>query len=348
MLEPCAKKLCSDVKGEGVARWCGVLVCAGLLSIGCQGVAASVAEEKPNPAVAAETGSANSPAKGAAARAERAPEGPREEFNAGTVNLQAQKLKEAESLLETALGSQSERYQPSALYNLGHVRFKAGVEELKKGPAAKPTVARGRMASQGAGEAIQAADEALAGNDVRQMLDSYMQGRGVRKELKAALSQVKRALETYGAGLKKWQRAAGDFKSAMELNPNDEQARENAERMDRAIAKLIDSLKQLQEAAAAMGKQDKDLGEKMKQLKGRIPAPDMPPGAAGDDEEDEKQPFGNKPDQQEGPTKDGQEIPITPEQAGWLLDGFKLDGDKKLPMGEGAPSKPKNRGRATW
>ena len=62
----------------------------------------------------------------------------------------------------------------------------------------------------------------------------------------------------------------------------------------------------------------------------------MPPGAAGeDDEDDEDQPLGPKPGQEEGPAKDGKEMPLSPEQAGWLLDTYRLDSERRLPMGQG-------------
>jgi len=91
------------------------------------------------------------------------PATPREFFNAGTQKLREGKLREAEAFLETALASQLERLQPPALYNLGHVRFAEGIEELKKGPAAQPTAASGRRAGQHGDEAIRDADSALAG-----------------------------------------------------------------------------------------------------------------------------------------------------------------------------------------
>src|SRR2546430_7852029 len=61
------------------------------------------------------------------------PSSPRDFFNAGTQKLRDGKLREAEAFLETALTSQNERFQPPSLYNLGHVRFGQGVQELKKG-----------------------------------------------------------------------------------------------------------------------------------------------------------------------------------------------------------------------
>ena len=277
------------------------------------------------------------------------PSTPRDFFNAGSQKLREGKLREAEAFLESALASQSERLQPPALYNLGHVRFRQGVEELKKGPPAGPAAARGRAAAGHADDATRAADEALASEDVQKMVAAYMHGRGARKELREAAKLVQRALETHGTTLKKWQRASGDFKGDFELNQPDTDARQNAETVDRCIATLIDTLQQLQQLAAAMGDHKDKLGEKMKQLKGRIPAPDMPPGAEGDDEEDEEQPNGPQPDQKEGASREGEEmLMLTPEQAAWLLEGFKLDSERRLPMGQQDTMEPKERSRKTW
>jgi hypothetical protein len=98
-----------------------------------------------------------------------------------------------------------------------------------------------------------------------------------------------------------------------------------------------------------MGGKRSELGEKMRQLRGRMPAPDQPPGAAGDeDDDDDDQPFGPQPGQKEGPTKNGQEMYLSPEQAGWILDSFKLGGDHRLPMGQGDRAEPKTKSRKTW
>jgi Ca-activated chloride channel family protein len=276
------------------------------------------------------------------------PSTPREFFNAGTAKLQDGKLRDAEAAFESALASQRERVQPVALYNLGHVRFGQGAAELKKGPAAAPTAARGKTAAQSAQAAIRAADEALAGEDVQKMVAAYLDGRGVRRELKAATKAVKRAMQTHGVALAKWQRSAGDFKSTVELQRTDTDARQNAETVDRCIAKLIDTLHELEQTAMGLGDKDRDLGEKLKALKGRIPAPDMPPGAAGDDEEEEEMPNGQKEDQKEGPTKEGEEMALSPEQASWLLEGFKLDADRRLPMGQQDTADPKAKNRKPW
>jgi hypothetical protein len=89
-------------------------------------------------------------------------ETPREFFNAGTKLLQQSNLWRAEYCFEHALASQSERFQSPSLYNLGHVRFTQGAEELKKGPPAGPSTARARAASNAATQAIRSTDDALA------------------------------------------------------------------------------------------------------------------------------------------------------------------------------------------
>jgi hypothetical protein len=273
---------------------------------------------------------------------------PREFYNAGTADLSAGKLSEAESMLENALLSQDEQFQPQALYNLGHVRFGQGLEELKKNPDGQHAADSAPAVDQRGQDALRIADEALASDDVQKMVSAYLNGRGSRRELKAATEAVKRALKQYGVTLRRWQRSSGDFKSALEINPHDSDARKNADFVDRSIAKLIDKIQQMQQMQGMLSDRKEKLGEKLKQLKGKIPAPNMPPGA-GEDEEDEDSPFGKEPGQKEGDQREGKETGISPEQAGWLLDAFKLDSERKLPMsGMGKEGKPRERTRPTW
>ncbi len=278
----------------------------------------------------------------------RAPSTPREYFNAGTHELAAGKFREAEAFLESALASQQEELQYAALYNLGHVRFDQGLEELKKNPPPAPAMANGKATGDMADGAIKAADAALASDNVQRMVAAYMHGRGVRKDLKAATAAVEDALKTYSAILAKWQRSSGDFKGAQEIKLADADAEQNAETVDRSIAKLVDSIRKMQQCANGMNEKGRELGDQLKKLKGKIPAPNMPPGAGGEDDEDEDQPMGQKPGQKEGPTKEGKQMTLTPEQAGWLLQGFKLDGNRRLPMGQPETGTPKDRSRATW
>ena len=323
------------------------LLATGLVAsgLGCSSLfAATKAQESATP----DSASKAAPATSTNIVSAPAPSTPREYFNAGTQQLRAGKFREAEAFLESALSSQKDELQYPSLYNLGHVRFDQGAEELKKKGPAGPTVAQGKAAGQAADGAIRAADAALASNEVDKMVAAYMNGRGVKKELKAATTAVEQALKVYRGTLSKWERASGDFKGAVEIKTSDADAEHNAEVVDRCIAKLVDSLKQMQQCASGMSDKGRELGDKLQKLKGRIPAPNMPPGAAGDDDEEEDMPFGQKPNQKEGSTKEGQQMNMTPEQAGWLLDGFKLDSERRLPMGQNQTGQPKDRTRPTW
>jgi tetratricopeptide (TPR) repeat protein len=282
------------------------------------------------------------------ARPEPPPETARDFYNVGTRMLQEKKLREAESYLESCLARQAEPLQPAALYNLGHTRFAQGAELLKKAPNAGQAAARANnAAAQGAG-AILAADNALASQEVQRMVDAYLQGRGVRRELNAALKAVRQAMQAHGEVLLRWQRAANDFRSAAELNPQDPRAKENADIVDRHIAKLIDEMRAMQQAMMAAAQIQQQLGEKLQQLRGQIPDNAMPPGAPGDGEEEEDMPDGLQPGMQEGASKSGEEQHMSREEAGEMLKGFRLDGDRRLPMGEGKEAPPKDPKRKTW
>jgi hypothetical protein len=272
----------------------------------------------------------------------------RDFFNAGTSKLHEGRLRDAETLLQAAVASQIERWQPVALYNLAHVRFAQGMEELKQAPDGRPTASRARTATQGADAAIRLADAALSGNDVQKLVAAYQHGRGVRKELRAATAAVRRAMETHGSVLSKWQRASGDFKSAVELRSNDADARHNAEVVDRHIAKLVDSLTDMQQACSQPGNQGQELAQKLNELRGRIPASLVPPGAAGDEEDESDYPQGPEPGQQEAPPRSGKEMSMSREEVSRILDGYKLGGNNRLPLGPSDAARPKDPSRPTW
>lgn len=282
----------------------------------------------------------------------RGPSSAREFYNLGTRQLRAGKLTEAESALQAALARQDESVQPCALYNAGQVRFAQGNEELKKSPAAQSTTERGGQAVAGATSASQSAAEALQSEDVEKMVAAYMRGRGAKKELRAALSSVQRAMEAHVKTLLKWRRSLGDFQSAAELNPADTNAPHNAQVVERAIAELVDRLRQMQMMAMAGLCAKAKLEGLLEQLKGKIPKGKIPPGADGDDGEEEPGGISLEEirDLVEGASKDGQEteVSLSPEEAGNLLDGYKLGGNRRLPMGDEGKADPKDHKRRNW
>lgn len=296
----------------------------------------------------APTGGTNAPAEKLAPK----PEVARDYFNAGTRALKAGKLREAEANLVIAVAENDAELQPRALYNLGHVRYAQGDEELKKAADGKQRTGRLQKATAQAAGVIQNANDALASNDVNRMVEAYQQGRGTRKELNAATKAVRAAMDVYGNVLLRWQRAAGDFKSAAELNPADTNATHNADVVNRRIAWLVDQIREMQQALSAAAQAKQQLGDAMSKLKGRMPAPDAPPGGGGpgeeEDDEGEDKPNGPQPGHEESAGKTGEEMKMSPEAAERMLNGMRRDGDRRLPMGQGEEGKPKDPNRPTW
>jgi len=275
----------------------------------------------------------------------------REFYNAGTRLLAEKKLAEAETMFQSAIAAQDEHVQPAAVFNLGHTRFAEGVELKKKGPDAQKVAAQGGAALAAGEHAIRSSEAALAENNLDKMIAAYLEGRGARHELRAAEKAVQSAMEIYGKTLQKWQRAADDFKSAAELNPADTNALRNAEIVERHIARLIDDLNKMQQMMGMMGRQKQDLGRLLGKLRGQIPAPNAPPGMAGDEEEDED---GVKPEslagKEENAARDGDQmqISLSPDQAGQILDGLSLDGTRRLPMSDKQGAPPKDKKGRNW
>jgi hypothetical protein len=271
----------------------------------------------------------------------------RDFYNEGTRLLAAKKLADAERMFESSLAAQDERLQPATMYNLGHVRFADGLDLLKKGPDAQKVAARGQAALAATDNAIQAGEGALADNQMEKMVEAYIQGRGVRRELRAAEKAVKAAMDVYGKTLSRWQRADDDFKGAAELNPADTNAMHNAAVVEQDIAKLIDTMQKMQEMLGQMAGRKQQLGQTLSKLKGQIPAPDAPPGGKGDDDEDGGSPGDVNPESLAGKEEkaggDGDEIqvPLSRDQAAQMLDGLPVDGSRRLPLGgdqQGQPS----------
>ena len=287
------------------------------------------------------------------------PESARQLYNNGTWKLHSGKLRDAENLLQSAVASQDEHVQVAALYNLGFTRFHQGLEELKNAKeSGSMRVASGQALGSG-DEAIRAADEALAGEDTKQLVSAYLRGRGARKELKAARAAVRKALNTYATTLNKWQRSLGDFRGTLELKPGDDDAKRNAEVLDRCIAKLIDLQNLMMQNMQGMKEKRDAVKEKMGQLKAKIPQ-DMgqQPGGKGDDDDDDddddkpggtKQTDEPKPGTKEPEAREGKEMVLTPEEATRLLGMLKLDSERKLPLGASEKeTKPKPHPGRDW
>lgn len=283
----------------------------------------------------------------------------RDLYNAGTKFLAATNYIEAEKMFRAALLKQDESVQAQAEFNLAHTRFADGAAILKKGPDAQKISERSQAALAAGNDALRAGESSLAESNMEKMVAAYMNGLGARREVRAAEKAVKAAMEIYGKTLMKWQRAADDFSAAAELNPADTNAAANAKSVQKGIAALVDQLQMWQQMAAQLAGQKQQLGKMLSQLKGKVPAPNAPPGSGGDDEEDDKGENGNQGDikpeslsgKEENAGREGTPIEsrLSPDQANQMLDGLPVDGNKRLPMGGGKESPPpKDKKGRNW
>lgn len=275
----------------------------------------------------------------------------RDFYNAGTRLLAAKKYPDAERMFQAAMAMQDDGVQPVALYNVGHTRFASGLERLKQGPDAQKVSDRGNAALYAGDEALRQSEAAMAENNVDKMVAAYLEGRGARRQLRDAEKAVSDALETYHKTLDQWLRAADDFKGAAELNPGDTNATHNAEVVERGMAKLVDTVRKMQAMMGTMGQKRQELGKMMGKLKGMIPAPNAPPGAGGEDDEDDP---GMKPEaltgQKENAGRQSEQMQITlsPDEATKILNGLLLDGTRRLEMSDKEGTAPKDRIGRNW
>jgi tetratricopeptide (TPR) repeat protein len=275
----------------------------------------------------------------------------RDYYNEGTKLLGIQKFAEAEIMFQSALATEDQRVQTAALYNIGHTRFDLGIDFLKKGPDAQKVVDQGNAALVAGDHAIQTADAAMATNDMTRLVNAYLEGRGARHQMRDAEKAVAQAMEVFGNTLRKWQRAADDFKSAAELNPADTNALQNAQVVEQAIAKLVDLTRKMQEMAGMLAGKRSELGKKMSKMKGQMPGFQAPPGGSGgDDDEDDDITPGSLAGLKEKATREGglMQVQISADQAEQILNGLQIDGKRGPPMNGTQEGKPGDRNRRNW
>jgi Ca-activated chloride channel family protein len=276
------------------------------------------------------------------------PHTPREFYNAGTQQLNNTNLNQAESLFQTAVTSNDPRVQPVALFNLGHARFRQGIEALKE-IASGQVQQHAQTALSTINGALISGSNALASNDIDAITAAYRRGRGARKELKTVTQVVKRAMDTHGSVLLKWQRASGDFKSAFELNPSDAAAKTNGDFVDANIAQLIDMLQREQESSMFLKGDSEKIKRMMAELKKRLPKDsEEAKDDGGDEEEENDKPKEPRKGDQEAPAQEGKEKKMDRDEAMRLMESLKLDANRKLPLGMEQTGTPKDNNGRNW
>ncbi len=275
------------------------------------------------------------------------PRSARHLFNLGTQNLRESRWREAEAALDAAVNSNDAEIQPLALYNLAQVRFRAGMETLKGSLASDALEARSEQGIQSADSAIKSAETALAGGDIKAVVAAYRTGRATSKSLKQVLDAIKGSSDACGAVLLRWQRAANDFRSAMELRVGYENARLNAAAVDRHVVELTNEQWKIQEIRNAVAARKADLQKFLDALKRRLP-PEESKGEHGADDDDSRDPSqSSKPDDQENKGDNGKELVLTPEEAMRLLSSLRLDLSRQYSAGN-LPNDRQNRAGRTW
>ena len=270
----------------------------------------------------------------------------RDAYNQGTVKLHEGDLAAAEGMLYSAVSANKDNIQPLALYNLGLTRFAIGAETLKEAPDANAASGRAQRASTRADGALQEGLSVLQSSEQSALVRAYLRGRGARREVKAALKALQEAMQVHGDVLSRWQRASGDFHSTVELKQSDTDAAHNAEVVDRHIAELVDKLRLMQMLAKALGEQAEGLDQLLSEMKGKLPDGMEDPGPG--DNGDEDFPGGPEPGMEEPRGREGDEIPISPEDAQRLLNAFQLDRGRNLPMGGDQQAKSTDRKGKDW
>lgn len=267
-------------------------------------------------------------------------------FNQGSRWLEEGKLREAEQILIEALLLQDVSWQPAILYNLAHARFRLGAEALKQDPLPEALPELEAARTMQADKAIADADTALAQQRIETIVAAYRQARAARRQLKPVADAVKAALNAHRNALLRWERASSDFKSAVELNPGDGDARFNAGIVDQHIARLVEQVQQLQKSMQSLAGQRQQLQQKIEAMKKFLPKELQEDG--GDEEDEESQNPLPKPGDKEKPGREGKEKMMTREEAAQLLNSLRLDANRKLPMGREQTGPSDNRQGKTW
>ena len=276
----------------------------------------------------------------------------RELFNQGTQKLKDKNLHDAETALDAAVTEDDGALQPAGLYNLGYVRFRAGQEMLKNAPPAENVVNAGGPARQLGEAAMNRANAALMTDDLSEIMEAYQFGRLTTHSLKQTEAAVKNAMDTNDKVIARWLRSWGDFKSAVELKPDYENAKFNADIVDQNLQALKQRQQQLAAMMQMLGKLKQDLKGKMAALKKKMPGQDPGKGGKGNDDDDgdepkKPDPNGQEPNGQENRGNQGEQQALTPEEAMQLLSSLHSDLSRKMSVSD-TPAEPKKKNGRIW
>lgn len=274
----------------------------------------------------------------------------RELHNRGTLRLQQGDLVGAEEALRASLGRNDDVLRLPALHNLGHVRFGRGKVALggkTVGDVTELSIARSYLEASDADisdmqDQIEIIDKAKADGkepDYIPAVSALGGGIGTYRTVKKLIPKEEAMVAKRAGVIASWVRSVGDFRSAHELNTQDQPSLQNAEAIEELLRALKRETLALEETIADQRKKQEELREVIRELAKRIPPDKLPQNAEGEGDDDEnflpegmqkpKGGTGGKTDPREG-----QEKRMSEQEARSSLESLKGEFGRKMPTSD--------------
>jgi tetratricopeptide (TPR) repeat protein len=274
----------------------------------------------------------------------------RELHNRGTLRLQQGDLVGAEEALKASLARNDDVLRLPALHNLGHVRFGRGKATLggkTVGDVTELSIARSYIEASDADisdmkDQIEIIDKAKAAGkepDYVPAVSALGGGIGTYRTVKKLIPKEEAMVAKRAGVIASWIRSVGDFRSAHELDNQDQPSLQNAEAIEELLRALKKETQALEETIADQRKKQEELREVIRELAKRIPPDKLPQNAEGEGDDDENfLPEGmQKPKNGKGGKTDpreGQEKRMSEQEARSSLESLKGEFGRKMPTSD--------------
>lgn len=274
----------------------------------------------------------------------------RELHNRGTLRLQQGDLAGAEEALKASLGRNDDAIRIPSLHNLGHVRFgkgKAALNGKTAGDVTELSIARSYIEAADADisdmkDQIEIIDKAKAAGkepDYVPAVSALGGGINTYRTVKKLIPKEEAMVAKRAGVIAQWVRSVGDFRSAHELDSQDQPSLRNAEAIEELLRALKKETLALEETIADQRKKQEELREVIRELAKRIPPDKLPQNAEGEGDDDEnflpegmQKPKGGKGGKTD--PREGQEKRMTEQEARGALESLKGDFGRKMPTGD--------------
>ncbi len=274
----------------------------------------------------------------------------RELHNRGTLRLQQGDLVGAEEALKASLARNDDVLRLPALHNLGHVRFGRGKVALggkTVGDVTELSIARSYLEASDADisdmqDQIEIIDKAKADGkepDYIPAVSALGGGIGTYRTVKKLIPKEEAMVAKRAGVIASWVRSVGDFRSAHELNTQDQPSLQNAEAIEELLRALKRETLALEDAIADQRKKQEELRNVIRELAKRIPPDKLPQNAEGEGDDDEnflpegmqkpKGGSGGKTDPREG-----EEKRMSEQEARSSLESLKGEFGRKMPTSD--------------